>query len=110
MAHDFIRLGLMVRIATDDGSRGHPGLVTDLLQELPDGPWAVYACGPHPMMRTAVQLCTTRGWDCQVSLEAMMACGLAACLGCAVQNADGSGYVHVCKDGPVFAADEVAWR
>ena len=109
MAQDFIRLGLPVRIATDDGSLGHHGLVTDLLQELPNASWAVYACGPHPMMRTAVQLCTSRGWDCQVSLETMMACGVAACLGCAVPNADGSGYVHVCKDGPVFAADEVAW-
>jgi dihydroorotate dehydrogenase electron transfer subunit len=110
LAGDFGRMGLAVRIATDDGSRGHHGLVTDLMRDLPDDSRTVYACGPHPMMRTAVQLCTTRGWDCQVSLETMMACGVAACLGCAVPNANGSGYVHVCKDGPVFAGDEVAWR
>jgi len=110
LAEDFVRMGFAVRIATDDGSRGHHGLVTELMRELPDDSWAVYACGPHPMMRAAVQLCTIRGWDCQVSLETMMACGVAACLGCAVPNADGSGYVHVCKDGPVFAADEVSWR
>jgi dihydroorotate dehydrogenase electron transfer subunit len=110
MAEDFTDLGLEVRIATDDGSWGYHGLVTDLMGELAaHKSLAVYTCGPYPMMRTAVKQCTVHGWDCQVSLETMMACGVAACLGCAISKAAGPGYLHVCKDGPVMAADEVLW-
>jgi dihydroorotate dehydrogenase electron transfer subunit len=110
VAEDFIDMGLKPLIATDDGSWGYHGLVTDLMGELAaQKSLAVYTCGPYPMMRTAVKQCTVHGWDCQVSLETMMACGVAACLGCAVSKAAGSGYLHVCKDGPVFAADEVSW-
>ena len=110
VAEEFSGLRLGVRIATDDGSWGYHGLVTDLMGELAaERSLAVYACGPYPMMRTAVKQCTVHGWDCQVSLETMMACGVAACLGCAVPKAAGSGYLHVCREGPVFAADEVLW-
>ncbi len=110
VAEDFTDMGLTVRIATDDGSWGYHGLVTDLMGELAaEKSLAVYTCGPYPMMRTAVKQCTVHGWDCQVSLETMMACGVAACLGCAIPKAAGSGYLHVCKEGPVFAADEVSW-
>jgi dihydroorotate dehydrogenase electron transfer subunit len=109
-AADFTDMGLTARIATDDGSWGYHGLVTDLMGELAaEKSLAVYTCGPYPMMRTAVKQCAVHGWDCQVSLETMMACGVAACLGCAIPKATGSGYLHVCKDGPVFAADEVSW-
>jgi len=72
-------------------------------------PVMVYACGPYPMLRAVAGVSRDRGWACQVSLETIMACGLGACLGCAVLRADMNGYVHVCKDGPVFDADDVAW-
>ena len=109
LADDFASLGLDVQAATEDGTLGKKGLVTELLTSLQHGAVAVYSCGPHAMLRAVVQLCSRNNWDCQVSLETMMACGLAACLGCAVLRPDLRGYVHVCKDGPVFDADEVAW-
>lgn len=111
LAGDFGNMGLEVQTATDDGSLGYRGMVTDLLGGLEKQvPWSVYACGPYPMMRTAAQVCKEKGWRCQVSLETFMACGLAACLGCTVpRGGDTPGYLHVCKDGPVFEADEVLW-
>lgn len=111
LADDFRSLGLEVKIATEDGSLGQKGLVTDLMTPLPaeKGPLMVYSCGPFPMLRAVARVCRDRNWVCQVSLETIMACGLAACLGCAVLRADLRGYVHVCKDGPVFDAGEVAW-
>ena len=77
--------------------------------------WQVYSCGPHPMMKALASYCIARKWPCQVSLETLMACGIAACLGCAIrgsgQTADNSKpYLHVCKEGPVFEAGEVAWE
>ena len=109
LAEDFASLGLFVDVATEDGSRGRQGLVTHLLEPLQSGSGNVYACGPYPMLRAVAAMSREKGWGCQVSLETIMACGLAACLGCAVQRSDLNGYVHVCKDGPVFDADEVAW-
>ena len=110
LVKDFKSMGLAVQAATEDGSLGRQGLVTDLMAPMPgDNPAMVYACGPYPMLRAVVGLSREKGWACQVSLETIMACGLAACLGCAVQRADMNGYVHVCKDGPVFDADDVAW-
>ncbi len=110
LVDDFESMGLGVQVATEDGSLGKQGLVTDLMASLQhENPAMVYACGPYPMLRAVVGVCRDKSWDCQVSLETIMACGLAACLGCAVLRADMKGYVHVCKDGPVFNADDVAW-
>ncbi|MEW6594985.1 MAG: dihydroorotate dehydrogenase electron transfer subunit [Thermodesulfobacteriota bacterium] len=112
LADDFVSLGLETRLATDDGTLGHHGLVIDHLSELMASgePWRVYTCGPYPMMRAVAKLCREQGWHCQVSLETMMACGISACLGCAIPAAQLDGpYKHVCKDGPVFNAEEVAW-
>ena len=110
LAEDFESMGLAVETITEDGSLGKQGLVTDLMIDLQQGqPVMVYSCGPHPMLRAVVDVCQKNSWGCQVSLETMMACGLAACLGCAVMKADMKGYVHVCKDGPVFNAGDVAW-
>lgn len=107
---DFERLGFEVTTATEDGSLGKRGLVTDLMFPLEDeSRGMVYSCGPFPMLRAVVAFCREKKWACQVSLEAVMACGLGACVGCAVLQADMKGYVHVCQDGPVFDADEVAW-
>ncbi|MBU4408012.1 MAG: dihydroorotate dehydrogenase electron transfer subunit [Proteobacteria bacterium] len=112
LPRDFKDIGVTeIHIATDDGSLGHQGFVAELLpQHLDSGQWTVCTCGPHPMMKAVVGQCRQQGWQCQVSLETMMACGISACLGCAIPRADLSGpYLHVCKDGPVFKAEEVAW-
>lgn len=109
LAAEFTLLGCQVRIATDDGSLGHQGLVTDLLPPLLTSLSRVFTCGPFPMMATVARLCQAGAVACETSLEAHMACGLGACLGCAVVSADGQ-YRHVCKHGPVFKAEEVAWN
>lgn len=115
---DFLALGCPVQVSTDDGSLGHHGFVTDLLPALqesaplsnlhPPHSSKIYTCGPLPMMAGVARFCAERGIVCEVSLETGMACGLGACLGCAAP-APGGGYRHVCKDGPVFNASEVAW-
>ncbi len=112
LGEDFSATGAAVRLATDDGSLGHHGLVTDLLKErLEEAPaQLICACGPGPMLRGVAALAAEYGVPCQVSLEERMACGVGACLGCAVsvRTPDGStAYRHVCKDGPVFPAEEV---
>ncbi|MDZ7640676.1 MAG: hypothetical protein U5J62_01425 [Desulfurivibrio sp.] len=62
------------------------------------------------MMAAVAAYCRQRQWPCQVSLETMMACGFAACLGCAVKTQrQKTGYLHACQDGPVFAAEEISW-
>jgi len=111
LALPFRDLGLPVQLATDDGTAGHHGLVGELLAALTSGafPTQVYACGPHPMLAAVARISTDRGWPCQVSTEAIMACGLGACLGCAVPRNGGRGYLHVCKQGPVFEAGELQW-
>ena len=92
-------------IATDDGSVGHHGLVTELLaKELDrDADAVVYACGPAPMLETVRALCERHRVPGQLALEAGMACGFGACYGCAVPRR-GGGYLRVCVDGPVIDA------
>ena len=91
-----------VRVATDDGSVGHHGFVTDLLAETLDAPVTVYACGPPPMLEAVRALCAARRVPAQLALESGMACGYGACFGCVVPTRDG--YVRVCVDGPVLDA------
>jgi dihydroorotate dehydrogenase electron transfer subunit len=104
-AEEFEALGIPVRLTTDDGSAGDKCLVTHPLEEAVKTapPDIIYACGPLPMLSCVAGISRKHGVPCQVSIESMMACGMGACLGCAVQ---GSGekdrYWHVCKDGPVF--------
>jgi dihydroorotate dehydrogenase electron transfer subunit len=97
------------QIATDDGSAGHHGLVTELLaaqlDRCPEA--AVYACGPPAMLEAVRALCEQRGADAQLALEAGMACGFGACFGCVVPRRDGA-YTRVCLDGPVLRASELA--
>jgi NAD(P)H-flavin reductase len=92
-------------IATDDGSSGHPGLVTALLErELERDPAAsVYACGPAGMLEGVRSICERAGVAAQLALESGMACGYGACYGCVVPVRDG-GYLRVCVDGPVIDA------
>ena len=92
-------------IATDDGSVGHHGLVTELLStELARDPHAVvYACGPPAMLEAVRALCAEHGVPAQLALEAGMACGFGACYGCVVALREG-GYARLCVDGPVLDA------
>jgi dihydroorotate dehydrogenase electron transfer subunit len=92
------------RIATDDGSTGHRGLVTELLAaELGCDAWAeVYACGPPPMLEAVRALCAEHDVPAQLALESGMACGYGACFGCVVPTKEG--YVRLCVDGPVLDA------
>jgi dihydroorotate dehydrogenase electron transfer subunit len=83
------------RVATDDGSVGHHGLVTDLLDL--GGAIEIYACGPPPMLDAVAAL----GVPAQLAMESGMACGFGACFGCVVPTKDG--YVRLCLDGPVIA-------
>jgi dihydroorotate dehydrogenase electron transfer subunit len=97
-----------VQVATDDGSVGHHGLVTELLAaELAHDPHAVvYSCGPPAMLEAVRALCTEHDVPAQLALEAGMACGFGACYGCVVPVRDG-GYVRICVDGPVLDADRL---
>jgi NAD(P)H-flavin reductase len=96
------------RVATDDGSVGHHGLLTDLLAvELErDAGAVVYACGPAPMLEAVRAMCAARGIPAQLALEAGMACGFGACFGCAVARR-GGGYLRVCIEGPVVDASQL---
>ena len=96
------------RLATDDGSVGHHGLLTDLLAgelaQVSDA--VVYSCGPAAMLEAVRSLCAEREVPAQLALEAPMACGFGACFGCAVTRR-GGGYLRVCVDGPVLDASEL---
>jgi dihydroorotate dehydrogenase electron transfer subunit len=94
-------------VATDDGSAGRRGLVTELLREALDagGDPTVYACGPPPMLEAVRALCAEREVPAQLALESGMACGYGACFGCVVPTR--SGYVRLCVDGPVLDAAEL---
>jgi dihydroorotate dehydrogenase electron transfer subunit len=96
------------RVATDDGSVGHHGLVTELLAaEIERDPHAiVYACGPAGMLEGVRALCERTSTPAQLALEAGMACGYGACFGCVVPKR-GGGYLRVCVDGPVIDAAEL---
>lgn len=93
-----------VELATDDGSTGHHGLVTELLAAALDADpgVTVYACGPPPMLEAVRAMCAERGVAGQLALESGMACGFGACFGCVVATRDG--YLRVCVDGPVIDA------
>ncbi len=99
--------------ATDDGSFGYPGTVIGLLEEQMKGkmPDILYACGPQGMLREVVRIAEENSIPLQVSLEARMACGVGACLGCSFPRSkkSGGGWARVCQDGPVFWDWEVAW-
>jgi dihydroorotate dehydrogenase electron transfer subunit len=115
-AADLEALGVGVTLATDDGSTGHHGLVTEPLTAHLDTatkPQVVYSCGPTPMMRAVDQIAAARGVPHQVSLEAPMACGIGVCLSCVVPTRRSDGgwrYQRICREGPVFDADTLLWE
>lgn len=120
---DFRELGARVLTATEDGSMGETGLVTDLLRAELQGPprvgdFALYSCGPREMLKEVARLAELHSLPCTVSLEERMGCGMGACLGCVIRVKPESGdieaapvprYKRVCRDGPVFDASEIDW-
>ena len=110
--NEFRANGSEAVICTDDGSVGVHGLVTvplaDRLSEYSKDA-TVLACGPEPMLKAVVSLCKEDKVPCQISLEQRMGCGVGACVVCScmtVRNGE-EYYARVCKDGPVFNAEEV---
>ena len=95
--------GAEVRLATEDGSAGTKGLVTDVLPGIAHT--HLYACGPEPMMKAAAEASPVSG---QFSFEARMGCGFGACMGCSRMMK--SGPRRVCKDGPVFFKEDILWQ
>jgi dihydroorotate dehydrogenase electron transfer subunit len=108
---EFKKIGCDVKIATDDGSAGFSGRVTVLLEKqlvnMNHHLAAVYACGPQPMLKELDRICRKNNVPAQVSLEAHMACGIGACLGCVVNTKNG--YKRVCQDGPVFRTENLIY-
>ncbi len=114
---EFERLGIEAYVATDDGTLGSMGLVTDVLEKYlaENGKHrTIFACGPGPMLKSTAAIAASYGIPCQVSLESNMACGVGACLGCVTKGSRHSDetpdYRCVCKDGPVFEAGEILWE
>ncbi|GAC1652590.1 MAG: dihydroorotate dehydrogenase electron transfer subunit [Vulcanimicrobiaceae bacterium] len=124
----FAAAGCEVLCATDDGSAGHHGVITDLLQKAPDKPDLLLACGPSPMLRAVGKVARAMNVPAQLSLEETFACGVGACWGCVVPldrasaqapkfpllSTDGSDSqtpvnARICKEGPVFWAHELRW-
>lgn len=111
--HDFAQAGTQVRIATDDGSCGHAGLVTDLVRQALDQgerPHLV-ACGPERMMAAVAALAKQYDLPCRVSLETPMACGIGICFSCVARVRVGPSwdYRRTCVEGPVFEAQDIVW-
>jgi dihydroorotate dehydrogenase electron transfer subunit len=118
---DFNDLKVEIIIATEDGSLGTKGLITDLLKknlhEKKRSKPRLFACGPEAMLREVAFITEKKGMSCQVSLEKEMACGFGICLGCVVKqckNVEGDKelrwkYARVCKEGPVFDSREILW-
>ena len=111
LVEELAEFGAEVHVMTDDGSAGSRGTAADRLQELLRAnaeKCRVYACGPEQMLAAVADLCRRSGTPCQVAVEEHMACGFGACQGCAVRTAAG-GYDLVCRDGPAFDAERLAW-
>jgi len=102
----------ILKLATDDGSIGWHGTVTELLQEewpKIEQPAVIYSCGPEPMLEALKKFAQKNNTEVQVSMEKIMACGNGLCQGCAVRTEDHieQDYVLVCKDGPIFKAKDI---
>lgn len=112
---DFRAVGMDVEIATDDGSAGHHGYVTDLLTARlarGDRPAKLIGCGPPPMLKALARMAEEHGIDCDLSLENHMACGFGACYSCVapIRQADNSiDLRRVCVEGPIFPSGSVVF-
>ena len=116
---EFKKLGVHLYLATDDGSCGHKGFVTQPLENFlssilhPPSSIRIYTCGPTPMMKAVSKIAQKFEGPCEVSVEVPMACGFGACLGCAVTVRDegSTGHRHAiaCCEGPVFRGESIVW-
>jgi dihydroorotate dehydrogenase electron transfer subunit len=113
---DFEAAGFEVRISSDDGSVGHHGFVTHLLEhalsETQSRDRLVVCCGPEPMMHAVAELCQRTHTPCLVSLETPMACGIGICFSCVtkVRQPDGGwDWKRTCVEGPIFEAQKIEW-
>lgn len=110
----FTEMGCQVHIATDDGSLGEKAYAAKMLERLSPTPNdRIYVCGPMIMMSTTSEVARQSGADCLAALEAQMACGDGACLGCVVESTteqEGEKMVRVCCDGPVFDTTRIDWH
>lgn len=112
---DYRNFGYDVRVATNDGSAGIKGFVTELLKELleknPGKKFAFRACGPHPMLLALAKILPEAGYpEAELSLDHLMCCGVGACFACVVKLNDGEGgwrFSRSCSEGPVFLAKDV---
>ncbi len=113
---DFESAGIDVRLASDDGSVGRRGFVTEVLRDLLDetagSDCVVMCCGPEAMMHAVAELCGRNNTGCFVSLETPMACGVGICFSCVtkVRQPDGGwDYKRTCVEGPIFDAQKIEW-
>jgi dihydroorotate dehydrogenase electron transfer subunit len=113
---DFEEAGATLHVATEDGSAGTRGLITDIVEPFLRtsdlGPRTIFTCGPPGMLAAVARLAEQHEIPCQTAVEANMACGFGACMGCAIEtrsNGPGPTYKLVCKDGPVFDSRELVW-
>ena len=99
-------------VATEDGSAGTKGTVLDCIRENGLKADVIYSCGPMPMLRGVKEFALSQGIECWISMEERMACGIGACLGCVCKSVETDEHLgvknkRVCKEGPVFRAEEV---
>jgi dihydroorotate dehydrogenase electron transfer subunit len=113
MLDELAKLENEIVLCTDDCSFGKEGLVTDILKDFLGSHATlipslfIYACGPRPMIESVSRIAVDKGIKGVMSLEENMACGVGACLGCAVKTVHG--YQRVCKEGPVFPIEDIVW-
>ncbi len=107
---EFKANGVQVHVATDDGSVGTKGRVSELFSKIDLNPRTtfVYTCGPNPMMAAVQKFCEANNLKGEAACEEIMACALGACLGCSIPTK--SGYKTVCYDGPCFDISEVEFQ
>ena len=115
----FQDLGFAIELATEDGSLGREGLITAHLEEWlaqqDELPAVIYSCGPYPMQRTVAEIAARLAIPSQLSMEALMGCGVGACLSCSLKcfarnRSDGHYYANVCQEGPVFPGERIVWE
>jgi len=103
-----VPLGVTEVAATEDGSVGYRGMVTDLIPKYLETADQVFACGPLPMYKAMAQMPELKNKMVQVSLEMRMGCGFGVCYSCTIKTRQG--LRQVCKDGPVFELSDIIWE
>ncbi|MDD2403038.1 MAG: dihydroorotate dehydrogenase electron transfer subunit [Victivallaceae bacterium] len=115
LVNEYEAAGFEVRVATNDGTAGHQGLVTDLLQQViqqeTTRKWRFYACGPEPMLMAVASILQKNHLSGEISLDHQMCCGVGACFACVVKvkadTPEGWRYARSCKEGPVFNSEQL---